>query len=71
MGLKPYAVEGKITIEIDIEVEAENLEDAVHKAFKEFKEDNILLHYANIVDDDSGLMAIEFEDVNYDEDEDE
>ena len=38
--MKPYFVQGQITINIDIEIEADSLEDAEKKTFEMFKNSN-------------------------------
>ena len=60
-----YFVEGTIKINIDIDVEADSLEDAERKAFEIFKEENTFHNYVYVVEDLSGLMAGEYEDEEY------
>ena len=65
--MKPYFVTGQITINIDIEIEANSLEDAEKKTFELFKNDHPLYYYMESIDDNHSLMAGQFDDVDYDE----
>jgi hypothetical protein len=65
--MKPYFVEGKISININVEIEADSLEDAEKKAFELFKDDHPLYYYMESIDENHSLMAGEFDDVDYDE----
>jgi hypothetical protein len=65
--MKPYFVEGQITINIDVEIEANSLEDAEKKAFELFKQDHPLYYYMERIDENHSLIASEFDDVDYDE----
>ena len=66
--MKPYFVEGQITINIEVEIEANSLEDAEKKAFELFKQDHPLYYYMERIDENHSLIAGEFDDVDYDED---
>ena len=65
--MKPYFVEGQITINIEVEIEANSLEDAEKKAFELFKQDHPLSYYMESIDENHSLIASEFDDVDYDE----
>jgi hypothetical protein len=65
--MKPYFVEGEITINIEVEIEANSLEDAEKKAFELFKQDHPLYYYMESIDENHSLIASEFDDVDYDE----
>jgi hypothetical protein len=65
--MKPYFVEGQITINIEVEIEANSLEDAEKKAFELFKQDHPLYYYMERIDENHSLIASEFDDVDYDE----
>ena len=65
--MKPYFVEGQITINIEVEIEANSLEDAEKKAFELFKQDHPLYYYMERIDEIHSLIASEFDDVDYDE----
>jgi hypothetical protein len=69
--MKPYFVEGQITINIDVEIEANSLEDAEQKAFELFKSDHPLYYYMSSIDENHSLIAGEFDNVDYDKEEDE
>ena len=63
--MSTYFVEGTIEIKIDIEIEANSLEEAEQLAFKQFKEENVLRSYADVIEDSSGLMGGQYEDEEY------
>jgi hypothetical protein len=65
--MKPYFVEGQITINIEVEIEVNSLEDAEKKAFELFKQDHPLYYYMERIDENHSLIASEFDDVDYDE----
>jgi hypothetical protein len=65
--MKPYFVEGQITINIEVEIEANSLEDAEKKAFELFKQDHPLYYYMESIDENHSLIASEFDNVDYDE----
>jgi hypothetical protein len=65
--MKPYLVEGQIAINIEVEIEANSLEDAEKKAFELFKQDHPLYYYIESIDENHSLIASEFDDVDYDE----
>ena len=67
--MKTYFVEGQISVNIDVEIEADSLEDAEQKAFKLFKDDHPLYYYMTSIDENHSLMAGEFDDVDYDEED--
>jgi hypothetical protein len=69
--MKTYFVEGQISINIDVEIEAESLEDAEKRAFELFKNDHPLYYYMTSIDEHHSLMAGEFDDVDYDDDDEE
>ena len=61
-----YFVEGKISVEINIDIEADSLEEAEKKAMQRFIEDpHALLIDGIIVDDGSDLMAGQYEGEEY------
>jgi hypothetical protein len=66
--MKWYFVEGKISVNINVEIEADSLEDAEKKAFELFKDDHPLYYYMESIDENHSLMAGEFDDEDYGED---
>lgn len=64
--MKPYFVEGQITINIDVEIEADSLEDAEKKAFELFKNDHPLYYYMESIDENHSLIAVPYDNVDYD-----
>ena len=61
-----YFVEGKISVEINIDIEADSLEEAEKKAMQRFIEDPYaLLIDGTIVDDGSDLTAGHYEGEEY------
>ena len=67
--MKTYFVEGKVSININVEIEADSLEDAEKRAFELFKDDHPLYNYMESIDENHSLMAGKFDDVDYEEDE--
>lgn len=63
--MSTYFVEGTIKIKIDVEIEANSLEEAELLAFNKFKEENVLYNYADVIEDSSGLMAGQYEGEEY------
>ena len=63
--MSTYFVEGTIKIKIDVEIEANSLEEAELLVFKKFKDENIMCSYADVIEDSSGLMAGQYEDEEY------
>lgn len=64
--MKPYFVEGQITININVEIEANSLEDAEKKAFELFKSDHPLYYYMGSIDENHSLIAVKYDNVDYD-----
>lgn len=69
--MKTYFVEGQISINIDVEIEADSLEDAEKRAFELFKDDHPLYYYMSSIDENHSLMAGQYDDVDYDDEDDE
>lgn len=69
--MKWYFVEGQISVNIDVEIEADSLKDAEQKAFELFKEHTPLYYFMKSIDENHSLMAGEFDDENYGDNEDE
>jgi hypothetical protein len=65
--MKWYFVEGQIKVNINVEIEADSLEDAEKKAFELFKEDHPLHYYVESIDEDHSLMAGQYDDEEYDD----
>jgi len=65
--MKWYFVEGKISVNINVEIEADSLEDAEKKVFELFKDDHPLYYYMESIDENHSLMAGEFDDEGYGE----
>jgi hypothetical protein len=68
--MKWYFVEGQISVNIDVEIEADSLEDAEQKAFELFKENVPLYYFMDSIDENHSLTAGEFDNVDYESDED-
>lgn len=68
--MKWYFVEGQISVNIDVEIEADSLEDAEQKAFELFKEHHPLYYFMKSIDENHSLMAGEFDNEDYGDDED-
>jgi hypothetical protein len=61
-----YFVEGNISVKIDMDIEAESLEQAEQKVMEYFlKDPHALLLYGEVVDDGSDLMAGQYDDEEY------
>lgn len=65
--MKWYFVEGQIKVNINVEIEADSLEDAEKKVFELFKEDHPLYYYMESIDEDHSLMAGQFDGEEYDD----
>jgi ribosomal protein L16/L10AE len=63
--MSTYFVEGTIKIKIDVEIEANSLEEAEQLAFKQFKKEHPMSSWADVVEDSSSLMAGKYEDEDY------
>jgi hypothetical protein len=62
--MKPYFVEGKISININVEIEADSLEDAEKKAFELFKDDHPLYYYMESIDENHSLRPVMWNSFN-------
>lgn len=63
--MHPYFVEGYVRVKIDIELEADSLEDAKNKAIQQVKDMMIFDSTASLIEDFFGLDAEEFSDHDY------
>lgn len=62
-----YFVEGTIEIKIDMDVEANSLEEAEELAFKQIKSELPMYHFMVEISKDHDLMAGQYDGEDYDE----